>query len=374
MRYIILFLLTLSASSPSFAQSNSIEIWIRAFIPNSLNSGGGSGFINQLPTGGSSVSLHNLDPSLPNICFITDDRGFSDNTAVTSRLETKFTITLNADGTGKVAPSQGRTISGLTQKVDCSTGVVLEQKMGSVDDDIIGAPTVADGTVQVIGQIKGTNLLTTLGAAGPSINYNFDLQWKPSTATLISAMTIGSFPAYEVYARQPGGKWTAIIHQLPIGIPWTLGWVGGTPFGINLSRIVETKTVFGISGKRQTPMPEQRFTFEFAGKKVKWTEKNQSGSKLTKEVDIKELPNGKFKIERVNNDEVLAFLGFQQSLRAEILARNPQPSFIILSLNNDKIIAEWNGLIATKDANAHLREIIQPGIKPPKIFELSEVQ
>lgn len=370
---ILLFAILLFTSIYTFGQSNSVEIWIRAFIPNPQNSGAGVGYIFQNLNGESTVSLHNFDQSLPNICFATDQRGFSDNNATTSRLETKFIITLNSDGTGKITPSQGRTTSGLTKKVDCSTGSIIEQKMGSIDDDIIGTPAVADGIVQIIGQVKGTNLLTPLNAAGPSINYNFDIQWKPSTSTLIAALTISSFPAYEMYARQPGGKWTTIFQQLPIGIPWTLGYVGGTPFGLNLSNIVETKTINGITGKWQTPLPEQRFSIEFTGKKVKWSEKNQTGITFIKETDITEISDGKFKIERPNNEEVLTFLGFQSSLRSEILARNPQPSFIIFYWNGDKLIAEWNGLIATKDTNAHLRELIQPGVRPPKIYDLSKL-
>jgi hypothetical protein len=353
----------------SYGQSNSVEIWIRAFIPDPQNAGGGVGYINPVPSGGSSVSLHNINPSIPNICFATDNRGFSDDPSVTSRLETKFTITLNNDGTAKVTPSQNRTNAAVTKKVDCTTGTIVEQKSGSVDRDNIGTPAVADGVVQVIGQVQGRNLLTPLGSIGPSIDYSFDIQWKPSTSTLTASVTIGSFPAFEIYARQPNGKWIKIFQQVPKGAPWQLG---ADAFGINSSRITETKTVAGITGKWQSPAPEQRFTLEFQGKKIKWAEKNQSGAALIKDVDVIELADGKFKIERPNNDEVLAFLGFQPSLRAEILARNPQPSFIILYRNGDKITAEWNGLIAIKDANAHLRDLVQPGVRPAKIFELSQ--
>lgn len=127
-----------------------------------------------------------------------------------------------------------------------------------------------------------------------------------------------------------------------------IGLCRGTPFGISLSRIVETKAVYGFTGKWQTPLPEQRFILEFSGNKVKWTEKSQAGATLTKEVNVIELPDGKFKVERPNSEEVLTFLDFQQSLRAEILARNPQPSYIIFYRSNDKLIGEWNGLIATK--------------------------
>lgn len=371
----ILILLVLLISFRSFGQSNSIEIWIRAFIPNPENAGGGSGYILALPSGGSAVKIHNVDPSIPlsNICFLTDNRGFSDKTNVTSRLETKFRISLNGDGTGKVTPVQYRTISEITKEVDCDTGAILAQKMGSIDMDVVGAPAVADGVVQVVGQVRGTNLLTPLGAAGPSINYDFDLKWNPSTSTVVAAINIGSFPAHELYARQPGGRWVPIFQQLPVSKPWTLGFLGGSPFGITQSRIVTTKVIPGIMGNWQTPAPEKRFTLEFVGKKVKWTERSPSGATLTKEVDMMEISDGKFKIERANTEDVLKFLGFQPTLCSEILARGPNPSFIMLNFDGDIFTCEWNGLIAIKGTNAHLQELVQPGVRPPKIYNLNQI-
>lgn len=370
-KIIFLCIIILVTSILASGQSNSVDIWLRAFIPDPQNAGGGTGYINALPNGGSSVRLLNVNSSLPNLCFATDNRGFSDDSGVSSRLETKFTLTLNADGTGKVAPLQNRTSAAITKKIDCSGGNILEQKAGSVDRDTIGNPATADGTVQIIGQVEGRNLLTPFGSVGPAIDYSFDLKWKPSTSMLTSTVTVGSFPAFEMYARQPGGKWMPIIRRLPTGTPWTLG---ADAFGINSSNLTETKTVSGITGKWQSPLPEQRFTLEFQGKKVKWIEKNQSGAVLTKETDITEISNGKFKIERPNTDDVLMFLGFQAGLRAEILARNPLPSFIVFTRNNDKLVAEWYGLLAVKGADAHLKELVQPGTKPPKIYELNSIQ
>ncbi|MBB6330858.1 hypothetical protein HNP24_001808 [Chryseobacterium sediminis] len=369
MKNLFFLSLILIASSSLQAQSNSVEIWMRAFIPNPQNAAGGSGYINAIPAGGSSISLHNINPAIPNMCYATDDRGFSTDNNATSRLETKFILTLNQDGTGTVSPSSNRTVASLTKKLDCTTGAVLDQKIGSVDKDYIGTPAVADGTVQVLGQVQGRNLLTPAGSQSPSIDYSFDIKWTPSTTTLTVKTTIGSFPAFELYARQPNGKWVAVVQQLPSGTPWALG---GDSFGINSTLIIETKKVSGIKGIFKTPSPEQRFTLEIQDKTVKWTEKNSSGVTLTKEATIRELPDGKFRIERPNTEDVLTFLGFQPSLRAEILAKGPEPSFIIFYRNNEKMIAEWNGLIATKDANAHLKELIQPGVRPAKIYDLLE--
>jgi len=371
---LILFLVVLTATV--FGQSNSVEIWIRAFIPNPQNAGGGAGYVKSLPDGNSYVQVRNAEDPLINWCWHTDNRGFSNNPAATSRLETKFTLTLNQDGTGIVMPEKNPSTAGITSSINCETGSIIAQKVGSMDRDALGAAAAASGTVQVLGQTTSTNLLQPVigniphvEKKGPSIDYSYDIQWTPRTSTLKAAVTVGSFPAFEMYARQPNGKWNTIINQLPTGTPWALML---DSYGINSFRVVESKTVKGIQGNWVSPSPDKRFTLEFNGQKVTWTEQSQSGTRLVKEVSISEISNGKFKIERPNNDEVLTFLGFQPGLRAEILARSPQPSFIIFSTTNDKLIVEWNGLIATKDSNAHLKELIQPGIRPAKIYELSQ--
>jgi len=353
------------------AQSASVEIWIRAFIPNPENAAGGAGFIFKMPDGGngSYISLHNIDGAIPNYCFVTDNRGFSDNPKHTSRLETRFRISLSASGTGTVTPGQNRTTAAITSRLDCATGKVLEQKMGSVDLDVVGHPAVAEGTVQVIGQVQGRNLLTPLGGNGPSIDYNFDLQWQPALSLLTASFTYGSFPAFEVYARQPLGEWLPVIKALPSGTPWSLG---ADAFGINSVKQTVSVNVAGISGRWQSPLPEQRFTFDFNGKKVKLTERNAAGATLTKELDVSEQGEGEYRVDRNNDVDVLTFLGFQPSLRKEILDRGPRPSFFVIKNTDGIISVDFSGLLVTKDAKAHLQNLIQPGDRPAKNFVLSK--
>lgn len=339
MKKIFFLFIAFLVSLASAAQSKTVEIWIRAFIPDPQNAGGGTGYLHTLPTGGSSISLHNINNSLPNMCYATDHRGFSNSSNSTSRLETRFSITHLNGNTGKILPEKNRTTAAITKKLDCTTGAVLEQKMGSVDKDFIGTPAVADGTVQVIGQVQGKNLLTPAGSLGPAVDYSFDIQWNPGESSLKAAVTIGSFPAFEMYARQPHGNWLPVFQQLPTGAPWKLG---GDGFGINSTRIVTIKKIPGITGKWQTAMPEQRFTFEFTGNKVKWTEKNAAGVLLTHEAAATETTEGKIKIERPNSSEVLTFLGFQPALKSEILVKT---RCLLIFFYTKKITAWWpNGM------------------------------
>lgn len=344
------------------AQSTSVEVWLRAFIPDPQHAGPAAAQIVPNPTGaGSMVLLHAATPALPNLCFATDHRGFDSTSSSTARLETRFS--LQQQGATARVTAGPRTTASVTRKLSCTAGTLLQQMAGSVDRDHLGAPAVAAGTVQVIGQAQGRNLLTPAGALGPAIDYSFDLQWTPKTATLKASLTYGSFPAFEVYARQPGGPWVTVLRQLPTGAPWQLA---GSGFGLNTLNQVVTVNVAGANGvwESQSPAPARRFALEISWGKAVWSETNATGTVLAREVALEELPNGTFRIQRPNDAEVLAFLGYQSSLRAEILARNPQPSFMILSLDGANVRAEWNGLFVTKDANARLKDLFQPGTRP----------
>lgn len=212
---------------PAGAQSDTVEVWIRAFIPNPANAGRSQGFILPRP-GEATGSFVKVDvPLLGTQCFLTDHRGFNSGPASTARLETRMSLRL-AGGQGTAFPSTGRTSAGTTAAVDCATGALRVQAPGRVIHDHLGHPAVADGVVQVIGQVTGTNVLAAHGI-GPSIDYSFDLQWKPSTRTLTARVTYGAFPAFEMYARRPTGTWMSVVTSRPSSTPWGLtGDVWGT--------------------------------------------------------------------------------------------------------------------------------------------------
>ncbi len=219
-----------------------VEVWMRAFIPNPANAGQASAFIVAVPAPsiGSVVRLRGVDNAVLDLCFATDNRSFSNAAATTARLETRLTISPTSSSAATVTPAANRTSAAVTKKVNCLTGSVLEQAPGDVVRDHLGAPAVADGTIQVIGQAEGRNVLTPLGNSGPAIDYSFDLQWKPATSTLTAAITYGVFPAFEVYARKPGGAWVAVLQHKPSGPPWKLA---GDAFGVTTERQVQTVLV-----------------------------------------------------------------------------------------------------------------------------------
>jgi hypothetical protein len=148
-----------------------------------------------------------------------------------------FGITPTSPTAATVSPTQNRPTVAVTKKIDCNTGAILKQAPGKVVLDSIGAPAVADGVVQVIGQVEARNVLTPRGDVGPAIDYSFDIKWQPSTSTLTVDVTYGVFPAFEVYARKPEGGWVTVMRRSPTGLPWQLG---GDSFGVNTTREVQT--------------------------------------------------------------------------------------------------------------------------------------
>lgn len=93
-----------------------------------------------------------------------------------------------------------------------------------------------------------------------------------------------------------------------------------------------------------------------------------TGVDLVRYVQSKMVSNGVLRIERPNDEEVLRFLGFQRSLRSQMLSRTRKPSFLTLSLDGDELIGKWYGLLVTKDTKASLKELVQPGSSKVKIF------
>jgi hypothetical protein len=120
---------------------------------------------------------------------------------------------------------------------------------------------------------------------------------------------------------------------------------------------------------------QSRFSLRQDGKTtIEWTERSASGATLSKSVAFAPFDDP-VRIERANSDDVLTFLTFQPSLRAEILASRPgpEPSYLVMRRVDDRVFADWFGLTAIKDARGKLKELKQPGSTPAKRFEMDRV-
>ena len=351
--------------------AGAVEIWIRAYIPDSQNAGAAGGYVVNRPgqPGQSMVRLLPTDrlPAKPApSCYVTDGRGFSSADGSTARIETRFTLTPRGAG-GEISPTANRTTAGVTIEVNCADGLQVAAAPGKVQMDTIGTPAYADGTLQVIGQVQGKNELAAWGLA-PSIDYSFDAKWAPWTGSLKFALSYGSFPSMEVYARVKGGAWLPVHRHTPSGTPWNLV---GDSFGISFARDEQSVSLPSTEGTWNSSDSDKRFRIQVVNGKFRLIERSSAGQSLSREVATEVRPDGSLRISRPNDVEVLTFLGFQPSLRAEIIARSPLASYIDLKFDGSDLTGDWYGLLVTKDANAHLKELAQPGTRPPKTYGFS---
>jgi hypothetical protein len=130
-------------------------------------------------------------------------------------------------------------------------------------------------------------------------------------------------------------------------------------------------TRFG--GVWQSLDPAGRFRVEILGPRVTWIENSANGQRVVKVQTTVTSTSTEIRIERTNDDATLAFLGFSSaSLRGQILATTPQPSFLTLRRNGSQLVGEWHGLLVKKRADGSLDSLVQPKDQPAKSFTFTQ--
>ena len=348
------------------AQTGSVEIWMRAFIPDPGNAGAARGSIAQSGVHSSVVKMPAHDKGAE--CYATDHRGFSSDPSTTARLETKFSLIPTGHSTAIVRPASQPTSMASTTQVDCNTFASLRSEMGRIERDHIGTPALRDGAVQVAGQVAGN--VMALAGPGQSIDYSFELKWRPFPGELSATVTVGAFPAFEMYARTPGQQWVEVVRTLPSGAPRPSG---PDKSGVGFTHLSDSVMLPVLDGTWESVDAQRRFLLRIQGASAVWTERDAVGGELTRRLPIW-FGDGAATISRANDVEVLTFLGFQPELREEVLARSPIPSFITLTIDDQGLLAEWFGVLVIKDKQGRLETLVQPGARAPKRFRLQRPQ
>lgn len=142
----------------------------------------------------------------------------------------------------------------------------------------------------------------------------------------------------------------------------------------NFFTALATRVATRFGGTWQSDDAAGRFKLEIEGSRVVWTEASatelhsvtvQSGSESTSD---------EIRIERANDDATLKFLGFSSAaLRAQILAKGPQPSLLKLRRQDGQLIGEWRGLLVKKRADGSLDSLVQPNDMTAKTFTFKAV-
>jgi hypothetical protein len=373
----ILILLTLSLGLADVALTQTrVHIYVRAFIPKVHS--GNPGYVRPVPTNPALFVIPNLavnanvcNPTVTSSCFSTDNRLFSNDPQASARAVSEIVLVISG-GTVTVQPEGGREVhrTGATHKVDCQTGVdIVPSQTAATSNMHFGTPAIADGIVQIVVDGRASNPLVT---PSPDIQYGGTFTFNMLTKTLRFLGSTKVFPAYEAYAQLNDGPIVTLFQNSPAANTTVCDLIDfGT--GFQLRNIDTTVTLQdGVSGKWETTDPDKRFLLEITGTSVKWIERGTvnttPGTTLTRSVTLS-TSGGNLLISRPNDADVLTFLGYQpQTLRDAILARSPQPSFISFTRSGNTLAAAWNGLVVTKNADGTLKEVIQPGVRPPRMF------
>lgn len=375
MKRLFLCLLLSSTSLASFstvptaAAENKVYLLVRAFIPDKLP--GKPGVIKQIPGGRTGIS----NP-MGTGCFLTDNRWFSPKAGESARAIAEFDLLIPDSGPPTIAKVNGEEMAriGETHQVDCSTGNEISHGSAQPSDIVIGAPSKTNDVTKIRIHAHSINpllipFLKPEHQVGPDLDFDLTFSFDPKDNSLIFDGEVDQFPCYEAYAKLNEGPVTKLfeIEPPPGRGPWGL-----VDMGHVFHRTPAKDTVYlkdSLTGKWQSTDAGKRFLLEIKSDgNVVWTENATSGS-FTRTVPLISKKNAaEYRIERANDDPALAFLGFQPTLRSQILAKGPRPSFIVLRKYGNEIRGQWNGLLATKNNDANLETLVQPGDRPAKEF------
>ena len=228
-RFCILCAVLAGVAFPTWAGDPSLEIMIRAFIPDADHAGKGAKHVVEV--GGKSV-LKFLGS-----CFEGDNRGFSADYGATSRIGTLFRITHQEDS-GDFHVVQGANLnkaswSNSSSLVSCGNGSALhELRPARLRTNEMKA--VRRGkTVEISGRLGASNNAVRIGGMAipdlfiPQINYEYRVVWNPVSGDVSAEFAHDKFPAYEMYVRSGGDPWRVLFRDKPQGSPWRLTPVGG---------------------------------------------------------------------------------------------------------------------------------------------------
>ena len=342
-----------------------VHVWAKAFIPKDHPTN--PGYIRPVP--GRPGKFMIPGPSIPGTngplpwvgsCYNTNDRAFSNSPDAEAKLTTGARFT--TDGSTVTGFTPEKPASPNTRQYNCATGAVTCEKAPDTSGLVVDAPVATAGRVRVRMRAEGTNPCVDVPAAlTPAIKYDLTFEVDPPTGYASVTGAIAKFPSYEVYAKV--GAWPAVTLLTESPAP------GSTAWSLLFDRTVNKSVRYAVlDGVWKSSDPGARFTLTIAGDQVQWSERSATGQTLVRNATLTRTPGKGYRLERANDSGTLAFLGFSPSIQSAVQAAGPQPSFLDLRLNGDRMEGQWNGILVIKDAQAKFKELKQPGSTPPKPY------
>jgi hypothetical protein len=360
-------LIALCGPQPAQAQSAPVKyhVWVKSFIPNKHDTN--PGYIRPVP--GQAGKFMIPGPGIPGTngplpwvgsCYNTNNRGFS--TAFDAEAKVTTGARFESNGAAVTGFSRETPQAPNTLQYDCATGAVTCDKPPNPAGLAVDDPAVAAGMVRLRMRGEGTN--PCVGAPEsltPAIKYDLTAEFDPAAGYVSIKGTLAQFPSYEAYVQVGQGQPTMLFTESPAP--------GSTAWSLLFNRSID-KTVryVALDGVWKSDDPGSRFTLKIQGDQVEWSERSAGGQGLGRTVSLVRKPGKGYKLERANDGEVLTFLGFSPAIQAAVQAIGPQPSFLELRIDGDRLAGMWNGILVIKDNQGKFKELKQPGTTAAKPY------
>ncbi len=221
-RYFLCIVASIILSCGTANATDRFHFWIKAFIPNK-HPNLENYFTRTLS--GTWVLRAPTTPKLGQIgklsdtCFLTDNRGFSNDPTASARVTSEFVLVIKRRNVS-IEKAHGREMSrvGLTQNVDCKSGKQLQSPLSS-SSDTVSVGTVKEGNFLRVINTRASSPNPYYNYFGfsvaPRIDYEVVIRYSILMRTIEITIIGGIFPAFEAYYRLNNGRVHQILKWMP---------------------------------------------------------------------------------------------------------------------------------------------------------------
>lgn len=198
------------------AQDRYVDVWIRVFIPKALSSPPGA--VLKTDNGLYVISAPALG-GFGGTCFTTDQREFSPDIGVSSRVVVNLRISVQGRNIklGQIGDFP-QVVIGETHNVDCKSGKDLKAPMkadarDTTISDVVAGEFYRNFSVRIS---AGDPFYTLFGVGiAPKIDSEILFSYDVSTRKLKVSGTYQVFPSFEIYYKKKGGQVKKILAESP---------------------------------------------------------------------------------------------------------------------------------------------------------------
>jgi len=207
---------------PSVGDAQTLDIWIKAFIP-IYQIGSTPNYVRPVPGKpgkfmipgplSDQVPVIGSVPFLANTCYNTNDRMWSTDKTADAKLSLRIKIKIdNGAVTVLEAPSAE---VGETLQFACSTGNITCQKRATANIAGVSQPRFDNGVVifHLQGD-AGNPCIAVPDDLKPSVKFDGDVRIDPTSGTIGFDGSVAQFPAYEMYLTVDGGEPQTIFQSI----------------------------------------------------------------------------------------------------------------------------------------------------------------